>query len=294
MGYSKNKLKKKNFLKVMFVVLLLLLIAGITILVLANTEDMLTIGSISDKSNNVSDDIAKNSKPIIIDNIIVGAVYNHEFVSANKYLSYSSNKVNTEMNVYTSRGKNGTFKINSITKNNTYTQALTSSINVTEEYFAIPSSDVNAMPIVPIQVDATDEDYKAVKDALGKYRLLNNSINISSVYDVSVNLNDTYKIMCVTSSKNDKGIYSAVIFTNSNRTKSKIIKYSYVKDKENASSWPIYSFEFAADLNGDGNSEIMIREINESEVKYDILEYDNNSNNFVEVLSAIVQLEEND
>lgn len=291
MGYSKNKLKKKSFLKIIFVLLILLLIAGITILIIANGKDVLTIGEISDKADNVSEDVARNSKPIIIDNVIVGAVYNNEFVSVDKYLSYSSSKVNTEVNVYTQKGRSGTFKISSINKKDTYTQAVTSSLNVSEEYIALPSSDVSAMPIMPVKVEVTDEDYEAVKSALGKYRLLNNSINISSVYDVSINLDNTYKIICATSSDNDKGIYSAVIFTNANFTKSKIIKYSYIKDKSNSSYWPIYSFEFAGDLNSDGNSEIIIREVNEFEVKYDVLEYDKNLDNFVEVLSAVVKLE---
>lgn len=291
MGYSKNKLKKKSFLKIIFVILILLLITGITILVIANGKDMLTIEEISDKADNVSEDVARNSRPIIIDNVIVGAVYNNEFVTVDKYLSYSSNKVNTEMNVYTQKGRSGTFKINSITKKDTYTQATTSSPNVSEEYIAVPSSDVSAMPILPEKMEATEKDYDAVKSALGKYRLLNNSVNISNVYDVSINLNNTYKIICATSSDNDEGIYSAVIFANSNWTKSKIIKYSYVKDKSNASYWPIYSFEFAGDLNNDGNSEIIVREVNEFEVKYDVLEYDEKLDNFVEVLSATIKLE---
>lgn len=291
MGYSKNKLKKKNFIKIMLVILFLLLIVGIAILVIANIKDVVSVGEISDKANNVSEDVAKNSKPIIMDNVVIGAVYNNEFVSTDKYVSYSSNKINTEMNVYTNRGRSGTFKINNIVKKDTYTQAVTSSLNVIDEYFALPSSNVNAMAISPIKVDATSEDYDSVKKALGKYRLLNNSINISSVYDVSINLDNTFKIICATSSDTKGGVYSTVIFTNLNRTKSKIIKYSYVKDKNNSSNWPIYSFEFSADLNNDSNSEIIIREVTEFDLKYDVLEYDNKADNFVEVLSATLKLE---
>lgn len=291
MSYSRNKLKKKNFLKVLVVFFTILLISGILVLIVSNTKDIVSIGEVNDKANNVSEDVAKNSKPIIVDNILIGAVYNGEFVSTSKYLSYSSNKVNTEVNVYTNRGRSGTFKVNNIVKKDTYTQATTSSINLLEEYFALPVSDVNAMSIVPIKVDAVDEDYNAVKNALGKYRLLNSSIKISSVYDVSINLNNTFKIICVTSNDNKGGVYSAVICTNSNRTKSNIIKYSYVKNKSNSQNWPLYSFEFAADLNNDGNSEIIIRELTEFNLKYDVLEYNENLGKFEEILSSTVKLE---
>lgn len=291
MGYSKNKLKKKNSMKVVLVILVLLLVTGISILIMANIKDVVTIGKVSDKANSVSEDIAKNSKPIIVDNIVIGGVYNNEFVSADKYVTYSSNKINTEMNVYTNRGRSGTFKINNIVKKDTYTQAVTSSLNVIDEYIAIPSSDVNAMDILPVKVDPTSEDYSSVKKALGKYRLLNNSVNISSVYDVSINLDNTFKIICATSSDTKGGVYSTVIFTNSNRTKSKIIKYSYIKDRNNASNFPIYSFEFAADLNNDSNSEIIIREVTEFDLKYDVLEYNKKDDNFVEILSTTLKLE---
>lgn len=290
MGYSKNKLKKKNFIKVILVILVLLLITGITILIIANIKDVVSIGEVSSKADNVSEDVAKNSKPIIIDNVVIGAVYNNEFVSTDKYISYSNNKINTEMNVYTNRGRSGTFKISNIVKKDTYTQAITSSLNVVDEYFALPKNDVDAMAILPVKVDATSKDYESVKKALGKYRLLNNSINISSVYDVSINLDNTFKIICATSSDLKGGVYSTVIFTNLNNQKSKIIKYSYVKDKNNASNWPIYSFEFVADLNNDSSSEIIIREVTEFDLKYDVLEYDKKIDNFVEVLSATLKL----
>ncbi len=291
MGYSKNKLKMKNSMKIILVILVLLLVTGISILIMANIKDVVTIGKVSDKADSVSEDIAKNSKPIIVDNIVIGGVYNNEFVSADKYVAYSSNKINTEMNVYTNRGRSGTFKINNIVKKDTYTQAVTSSLNVIDEYIAIPSSDVNAMAILPVKVDPTSEDYSSVKKALGKYRLLNNSVNISSVYDVSINLDNTFKIICATSSDIKGGVYSTVIFTNPNRTKSKIIKYSYIKDRNNASNFPVYSFEFAADLNNDSNSEIIIREVTEFDLKYDVLEYNKKDDNFVEILSTTLKLE---
>ncbi len=289
MGYSRSKLKSRTLLKVFLILFILLFVVGATILIIASVNTSTVVEHISKKANDVSDDVARNSKPIVIDNVVLGAVYDNEFVSTDKYENLSSNRINTEVDVYTKNGKSGTFKITNMTKKNSAIQALTSSINVVDEYIAIPKSDVNAMPIPPVEVEATDEDYRAVKEALGMYKILNNSINILSVHDISVNLSNTFKIICATSSNNTRGVYSVVIFTNSNRTNSKIIKYNYVKDKNNASYWPIYSFEFSADLNNDGNSEIIIREVSEFNVKYDILEYDNN--NFIEVLSSTINLQ---
>jgi Fe-S cluster assembly iron-binding protein IscA len=52
----------------------------------------------------------------------------------------------------------------------------------------------------------------------------------------------------------------------------KIVQYSYTKDLDNSLDFPLYSVEFVADLNGDGNSEIVTREVTEFNVTYNIFE----------------------
>ena len=136
----------------------------------------------------------------------------------------------------------------------------------------------------------SDEDYQYARMALGKYRLLNTTMKITKVYDVSVNLENSIRIICVTSNGGENGVYNAILFVNASGTKSKIVKYYYSKDTKDLSEWPLYSFEFAADLNGDGNSELIIREVKEFEVTYTVLEYQKKNNCFAEVLSSTIKI----
>lgn len=290
MGYSKNRWNQKKMIKIMFgIFLLLFLISGITLIILRNTESVV-VEKKDISADHVSDDIARNAMPIIIDNIVVGATYNKQFVSADRYFSQSSYKANTEMNAYTSRGKSGTFTIKEMKKTTQAILATLNNSNLTEEYFAISSSDKNAMPILSVERNVSDEDYQYARMALGKYRLLDTTMKITKVYDVSINLENSIRILCVTSNGGKNGVYNAILFVNANGTKSKIIKYYYSKETKNLSEWPLYSFEFVADLNGDGNSELILREVKEFEVTYTVLEYRESKNRFEEVLSSTVKM----
>ncbi|MNV89791.1 hypothetical protein D3C71_1841150 [compost metagenome] len=96
------------------------------------------------------------------------------------------------------------------------------------------------------------------------------------------------KIICATSeSKNIMGVFSAVIYID-DQNNAKCIKYNYIKNLKNASEWPIYTLKFVADLNSDNKNEIIIQEISEFKVKYDVIEYRNN--NFYEVLSSEIKI----
>ncbi len=288
MGYSKDKLKKRKWMKILLVLLLLVFIASLATIIYLHNHNMITKEWVSQEANKVSDDVAKNAKPIVIDNILIGAVYNEEFVSTGRYMALSSYKTNTQMNAYQENGKSGTFTITDIMKKEGYIEANLSGYNFVNEYFAVPYSETGSVPVRPVEVEATEQDYEAVSSALGMYRFLNNSVCITSVHEVTLNVNTIKRIICATSSDNQDSVYSCIVVANVNYTDPKIVKYSYVSDKSNASDWPIYSFEFAGDLNLDGNAELMIREIKEFEVKYDILSYDTKKQNFVEVLSAIM------
>ena len=113
------------------------------------------------------------------------------------------------------------------------------------------------------------------------------SVKISEVYDITISENEKgYLIFATNEVNKGKGAYSTVIYV-SNTKKSKIVKYNYINDKENAEDWPVYSLNFVADLNSDGTNELLVQETKEFEVKYDVIEYKNN--NFYEIMSAVAK-----
>lgn len=108
--------------------------------------------------------------------------------------------------------------------------------------------------------------------------MYNNTINITNVYSGYIDLNTPIKIISATSSQKGKfgGIYSCIVVVNLNNNNSKILQYSYTKDLDNSYDFPLYSVKFLADLNGDGMSEIITREVTEFNVTYNVFEYKNN------------------
>ena len=160
--------------------------------------------------------------------------------------------------------------------------------NLLNEYFAIASSDINAMPNPATKVHNIDESYiKDVKRSLGMYRIFNMSVKITEVYDIVLSdIEKGYIIFATNEVNKGKGAYSAIVYVSSTG-KSKLIKYNYINNKDNAEEWPIYSLNFVADLNQDGTSEILLQETKEFEVKYDVIEYKNN--NFYEIMSSVVK-----
>ena len=122
---------------------------------------------------------------------------------------------------------------------------------------------------------------------MGIYRAYNNTINITNVYSAFINANEPLKLITVTS--NQKGIYGGVYnaiiaVVNGN---AKIVQYSYTKDLDNALDFPLYSIEFVADLNGDGNSEIVTREVTEFNVTYNVFE--KRGSKYVRVLTETIK-----
>ena len=47
---------------------------------------------------------------------------------------------------------------------------------------------------------------------------------------------------------------------------------TYTKNLQNSYDFPLYSVEFLADFNGDGNAEIVTREVTEFNVTYNVFE----------------------
>lgn len=288
--YSKEKLKIRRAVKTVIIILSVIAVICIGILLFSLFSKSVVVEKLDSSPSNVSDDVASNSTPIIINNLILGATYDKKWVASEKYYLNSKNGENTEIDAYSKEGKMGKYTIGKISKD-TKTASIYTTIskqNLLNEYFAVATSQTNVMPNPANKIVDIDEGYiKDVKKALGIYRIFNMSVKISEVYDITISENEKgYLIFATNEVNKGKGAYSTIIYV-SNTGKKKIVKYNYINDKENAEDWPVYSLNFVADLNSDGINEILIQETKEFEVKYDVLEYKNN--NFNEIMSAVAK-----
>ena len=288
--YSKEKLKARRLVKTIIVVLAIIAVICIGVLLFSLFSKSIVVEKLDSTPSNVSDEVASNSTPVIINNLILGATYDKKWVASEKYYLNSKNGENTEIDAYSKEGKMGKYTIGKISKD-TKTASIYTTIskqNLLNEYFAVATLQTNVMPNPANKILDIDESYiKDVKKALGMYRIFNMSVKISEVYDITISENEKgYLIFATNEVNKGKGAYSTVIYV-SNTGKSKIVKYNYINDKENAEDWPVYSLNFIADLNFDGTNELLVQETKEFEVKYDVIEYKNN--NFYEIMSAVAK-----
>lgn len=290
--YSKGNLKKKRGLKLLIALLVILLIIGLFLLFFVVLKKEVNIGKISDVAKERSDEVVANSTPIIVNNIVVGAVYNNEWVASESY--YFRNKTKSQtiaLDVYNLTGKKGKYNLTSMSKdtNSGALYAKTDNSNTYDEFLAIASTEKNIMNNPPIkQVNINEDDINTVKDALGLLSVFNNSVKITEIYNITLDTTNRGRLIFVTNEVGkSNGGYSAVIYEDMSK-KTHIIKYSYVKDMKNSPEWPIYSFRFVADLNQDGMNDIVIQETKEFKMKYDVIEFKNNK--FQEVLSTEINI----
>ena len=284
--YSKGQLKFKRvglFLAIIFVVIL---VCSLVMLFGFCLKDEVTVTATSSDASKVSDDVAQNSMPIIIDNLLVGGLYNNTWVSSSKYYLKSVNKANVDINVYTKEKKAGTYILKDVYTYGDSVFVNTSYTNYIDEYFAVPFENYSLISQFS-NAEIQDQDYSYVKRALGTKRIFNNSINILGVYTAYIDATNSIRLICASSSSKGTfgGVYSTIIAVVNG--KPSILQYSYIKDIDDALDFPLYPVEFVADLNGDGISEIVTREVTEFNVTYNIFEYINSK--FTRVLSEIMK-----
>ncbi len=288
--YSKSGLKIKRNLKLLIALFVIIIIVCSAFLVYLHVKNSIIIEKVDINASFVNDDMAKNSNPIVIDNVILGAIYDKTWVSAERYYMMSKNKSDVSIDTYNKKGKAGNYTLSSLNKVDTTIYTETTNTNIIDEYIAVSKTNNNIMinPATKI-TNVTENDVKSVKNALGIYKLLNNSVKVTEVYDIALVPGEAYsRFIFATSEKNKStGVYSAVVYVNP-QGKARLIKYSYIKDVNNSSEWPTYSFKFNADLNQDGTNEVIIQETQEFNVKYDVLEL--RKNNFYEVLSVFMKI----
>ena len=288
--YSKDNIKKRGFLKALLVLLVVVAACAIALVIYILVNKNIVVEKVDDSAKFISDDVATNATPIVIDNVLIGGVYDKKWVGVEKFYMKSANKSEQEIDVYNKTGKKGSYDLTAISQGDSTTvYSATTNTNLTDEYFAIvKNQSLNAMPIPATRKQTiTDEEIKYVKKALGMYKFLNTSIKITEVYNVVLSQGSNGMLIFATNQAGKSlGVYSCVVYVD-DLGKARLVKYNFLSDTNDASNWPVYSFKFTGDLNADGTSEVIIQEIKEFEVKYDVLEYRNNK--FYEVLSTVIK-----
>ncbi len=288
--YSKTRLVGKRWLSVIIVALIVILIVSISYIVYVNTTNIIVYENINYDSSTVDDNIASKSTPIIVNNIVLGGVYENKWVSMDRYYFKSINKESFDIDIFTSKGKTGTFKLKSVDKNDESltAYAITTRTNYADEYFAVKSGSTTTSKMDKITLD--DDSIEVYKDyvskALGLYKALNSTVKIREVYEVALVPGKISYIITATNEGNtSNGVYSTVVYV-SDIKDVQLIKYNYVKNVNNSSEFAIYTTKFIADLNGNKESEIILQETKEFKTKYSILELNNGK--FYEVLSTTI------
>lgn len=285
-NYKKNSYKKRNLLKVFMFIMAIIVILGIVTIIYMAVNNNVSYSKIDSSAKNVSSDEAKSSTPIIMNNVLLGAVYNQKFVSVDKYYFNSVNKTKTKLNLYSKDGMIGEYELDNINKQNNSSTiyVTTSKENLITEYIGV--SNTNNLVLKKLtEVSSTDSDTKYVKEALGLYSILNSSVNISKVYQTSINNTDTIRIICATSTPGKAlGAYSAVVIVDEILGEAKCIKYNYVRNVEKSQDFGVLAIKFVCDLNNDGINEIILQETKEFETSYIVISYNNKK--YFEVLST--------
>ena len=286
--YSKEKLKRKRGVKKLIIILVIIIVLCLAGLIYILLNNNIVKERIDNNARFIGDNEAANSTPIIVNNLIVGATYDTKWVSAGRYYTKGTNKNEFEVDLFNKDGKLGTYKLNEITQqpDSTSVYTTTTRVNLVDEYYGV-AKDTSKVASKTISSTITDEDTKNVKKALGIYRMLNTSVKVKEVYEVSIT-NDVYGKVIIATNEPGKsfGAFTVAVFVD-NAGNASIIKYNYIRNLKNASDWPVYSLKFVADLNSDSSKELVLVEAKEFEAKYSVLEYRNGK--FYEVLSSVVK-----
>lgn len=279
-----KKSKKGKNIVPLIIILVAILVVCIAFLMYVYTQNYITVEYIDKASSNVNSDEITSATPIIMNNVIIGGVSDKgKWLDSGSLYSKATIAKGQEIDMYNISGKMGTFEIYSVSRDNdkNITYAVPLKDIMGEEYIAVNKSDTNIMIRELTKINPTEKDEKYVKKALGKYRLLNNTVKVNEVYESYLDSEQKTRIISATSTGDNKwGVYSVVVFVRND--KAEIIKYSYVKNTESSINWPVYSIKFACDLNYDDKYEIVLQEAREKTMKYSILE--NKKNKYYEVI----------
>ena len=285
--YRKDISRKRSILKIFIAILCLIIIILITAFVYILINNNITYVLSDNSTKDVLEDEAKKATPIIVNNTMLGGVYDKKFVSLEKYYLYSMNKKDFEITMYSTNGKIGDYLISSISKssnNDSTVNVITSKENLILEYYALDRKNQGALNMLK-EVEQNDDDIRVSKKALGLYRILNSSIKISKVYEADIYKTGKVRLISITNEpKKGMGAYSAIIAYDVYTGKAECIKYNYVRDKKKSQDFGIISLKFVCDLNSDGINELIVQETKEFSTTYSIIEY--RDGKYVQILSS--------
>lgn len=280
-----KKPMKLRLLPIAIALGVVVIVALVIMLFAILSQNYIIYENIADIASEEAD--ASKADLIIVNEAIIGGVQDGKWLSAEKMYEKNGGKKGIKVDMFSKTAKYGTFDTASLkyNKKSNIVYTTTTKTPTPEEYIAI--SATNDYKNSYLKATATqDSDIKAVKKALGKYRLFNNTIKIIASYDAYIEQNIPGRIIVVTSESNFFGTYSAIIYSSSENTC--LVKYAYVKNSEKSISWPIYAANFAIDLDNDGISELIIQETTETTTSYTIMKYEDKM--FVEVLKHTIKL----
>lgn len=280
-------MKRKNkFIPIIIIVAILVLISVVLFLIYTFSGNYISYGAIDNVSENATLNDANNANVIIVNGIVIGGSTDNTWVSKDKIYEANKNLESIEVNVFSENKMYGIYNTASLKKyksNVIYTTIAKD--NLQNSYLAVSSNTSTNMPGMT-KIDATNEDERYVKEALGSYKVINNTVKVTECYLTNIKSNTDRIICAVSAKKSIFGAYSAVIYVN-NR-KATLIKYTYVKDTENANRFPVYSLKYVKDLNEDNVPEIILEEVTGNDVTYSVLE--KREDKFYQVLNASIEI----
>lgn len=291
MGIKKQNanIRKQKAVFSAIVVLVVLIVILISLFLYLNSQNYISYEpeDATIEGQNVPKTTSQNASAIILNNVLLGGVNGSTWVSdKNIFEVLGSNEL--EVSMYSNKGLLGTFNTKRFKESKTFYYTKTTKYPEPDEYIAVETKSISPILFELDEIETSKEDEKNVKSALGRYNFLNGSVKIVEAYQTSFSGGKLGKIYSVTSNgKNMFGVYSAVIFSNSEG--SQLIKYSYVKDTVLSSGWPVYSIKYVIDLNGDGKNELILQETTANAVRYLVEELKDN-NSFKEVLKVSIDI----
>lgn len=285
-------MRLKKVMPVFIAVAIILIGAVLAFAVYFVNRQSICYEKISNQSVNVSKEEAKNSSPIIINNILLGARYKNKFVSADKFFD-NSPKNTVKISTFIEGGKTGAYDVNGYKKNPDGHGEIfveTTYKNFKSEFIAVTGEAEEIMQRKIDEEEVTKEAEEIVKKNLNKLLVPNKTVNVRKVYECELTEGVKGNIIVATSKKDrEKGVYSTVIYVENG--KSSIVKLNYIKDVNKSATWPIYNVKFVCDLNSDDKYEIVLEEVTEFDVKYSVME--KRGNKFTEVLSTKSEVKTN-
>lgn len=291
MGVKKNKnLRRQRIIFSLIIVLIVLIIIFGALFAYLYSQNYITYGptSLVDKSEQVEDSDINGADVIILNNVLLGGINKNTWISANKMYEKVMSERNVGINMYSDEGNLGKFETASFKNSGEFIYTTTTKVPTPEEYIAIGNTSTSTKYMMLDESEPTEYDIQNVKRALGKYNLLNGTVNIVESYRTSFENAEICRIYSVTSSgANIFGVYSAVVLSSGKGDY--LIKYSYVKDTELSKAWPVYDIKHVVDINGDGRCELILQETTASEINYLVEEYVDNGT-FNEVLKVTIDI----